>query len=171
MMRLALEEARLALFRGDRPIGAVIVHGDKIIARNSNRYMTDRSQIAHAELNALTDCSSYLFEHGPECVIYSTCEPCVMCLGAIVMANIQSIVFGMPDNYIQPKIALDSIEYIRTRIRVYVGGILEEECIDLFRRFSERETSLLMGTHMADMQKKKPEQALNKLSFELSQLR
>ncbi len=95
-MREAIVEAQKALLRGDRPIGAAVAHNGQIVARGSNTFATDRSPIAHAEMNALWACAPYLYEHGHDCVTYTTCEPCVMCLGAIVMANIRSVVFGMP---------------------------------------------------------------------------
>jgi len=143
-MSEALQEAENALQRGDRPIGAVVVHGDKIIARASNSFETERSHLAHAELKALLACASYLYVHGHECIIYSTCEPCVMCLGAIVMANIRYVVFGMPDNYIRAREVIENLEYVKRRIHRYFGGFLEDRCIELYRRYSESETNLAL---------------------------
>ncbi len=143
-MQAALLEAEVALQRGDRPIGAVIVHQDRIIARGSSTYRSGKSDIAHAEMNALQACADFLQQHGPECTIYTTCEPCIMCLGAIVMANIREIVFGMPDNHIQPKLVIDSVPYIKNRVKRYSGGVLQEECVALFKRFSEEETELCL---------------------------
>lgn len=144
-MREALKEAEGALKRGDRPIGAVIVHQNEIVGRGSNGFHSCSSDISHAELNALLSCAPFLKEHGPECVIYTTFEPCVMCLGAIVMANIRYIVFGMPDNYIRARGMIESLDYVRRRIMGYLGGVLEKECIDLFRQFSEDETELCLN--------------------------
>ncbi len=146
-MREALQEAEAALKRGDRPIGAVIVHNNHVIARASNTFATGKSDIAHAELNAILSCSAYLQQYGHDCFIYTTCEPCVMCLGAIIMANIREIVFGMPDNYIHGRLAINAIPYIKKRVRRYTGGVLQEACVALFRQFSEEETtSCLQGT-------------------------
>ena len=150
-MREALKQAEAALQRGDRPIGAVVVHAGHIIGRGSSTYATARNDIAHAEINAIHSCSAFLQDHGPDCSIYTTCEPCVMCLGAIVMANIREIVYGMPDNHIQPRRVIDAVPYIHKRIQRYAGGVLQEECIALFRRFSGEETNLcLRGTRAAD---------------------
>jgi len=74
-MREALMEAEATLDRGDRPIGAVVVYGDKNIGRGSNGFATHRSDISHAELNALLDCAPQLQQHGHERVLYATCEP------------------------------------------------------------------------------------------------
>ena len=148
-MRAALQEAEAALQRGDRPIGAVIVHQNKIIARGSSTYHSCKSDIANAEMNALQACADFLQQHGPECTLYTTCEPCVMCLGAIVMANIREIVFGMPDNHIQPRLVIEHVPYIQNHIRRYTGGVLQDECVVLFRRFSEDEADLcLMGRRL-----------------------
>lgn len=150
-MREALQQAEAALQRGDRPIGAVVVHAGHIIGRGSSTYATARNDIAHAEINAINTCSAFLQDHGPACTLYTTCEPCVMCLGAIVMANIRAIVFGMPDNHIQSHRVIDAVPYIQKRIQRYAGGVLQDECVALFRRFSEEETNLcLMGTRAAD---------------------
>jgi tRNA(adenine34) deaminase len=143
-MREALLEAEKAFERGDRPIGAVIVHDGKVIARGSNEFFSRRSYISHAELNALISAAPFLYDHGRECVIYTTVEPCVMCLGAIVQANIRNIGFGMPDNYIRARKLIDAVEYVDRRVHNYLGGILEKECIELYRRYSEREAQLML---------------------------
>ena len=89
-------------------------------------------------MNALQSCADFLQQHGPDCTLYTTCEPCVMCLGAIVMANIREIVFGMPDNHIQPGLVIEAVPYVRAHIKRYRGGVLAEECIKLFRRASRK---------------------------------
>ena len=143
-MREALNEAEAALKRGDRPIGAVIVHQGQVVGRGSSTFASGRNNIAHAEINAINSCSAFLQEHGPECTLYTTCEPCVMCLGAIIMANIWEIVFGMPDNYIQGRLVIDAVPYIQKRVHRYTGGVLQDECVALFRRFSEEEAELCL---------------------------
>jgi tRNA(adenine34) deaminase len=143
-MRIALKEAEAALERGDRPIGAVIVHQGQVISRASCLSSSVKSKVAHAELNAILEVAPYLHEFGRDCVIYTTCEPCLMCLGAIVMANIRNIVFGMPDNYTESRLAIEAIPYVRSRIHRYTGGVLEDESIALFRKFSPEEAALCL---------------------------
>lgn len=135
----ALREAKTALERGDRPIGAVIVYSGEVIGRGANAFYTQKSNIEHAEMRALRDCAGFLQKNGPDCIIYSTIEPCIMCLGAIVMCDIKHIVFGIDDNWIKPHLALENTPHIRKRVRRYVGGILEDECGEIYRRFSKRE--------------------------------
>jgi tRNA(adenine34) deaminase len=123
----------------------VIVQAGRIIGRGSSTFSSGKNDIAHAEINAINSCSAFLQEHGPECTIYTTCEPCVMCLGAIVMANIREIVYGMPDNYIQARLVIDAVSYIGKRVSRYTGGVLQEECVALFRRFSEKEADACLN--------------------------
>jgi tRNA(adenine34) deaminase len=126
-MREALREAATALQQEERPIGAVIVHQGKIVGRGRAQHRKRQSEIAHAELNALIQAERYLGEHPHECVLYSTLEPCVMCLGASVMSDIAAVVFAMPDGFIKPS-EMMALEYVKRHIQHYVGGILENEC-------------------------------------------
>jgi tRNA(adenine34) deaminase len=144
-MREALVEAEKALGRGDRPIGAVIVNDGKVIARGSNAFHTSKSNIEHAEMRALRSCASFLETLGRECVIYTTVEPCVMCLGAIVMCEIRSIVFGIHDNWIKPRLVIENVPHLGKRVGNYLGGVLEEECSELYKRFSEKEYEMMVS--------------------------
>lgn len=127
-MREALAAADEALARGDGPIGCVIVHGDVIVARGGNRVNTGRNRIDHAEIVAMDACPEYLYDNGRDCVIYTTFEPCAMCIGAIAIAHIRNVVFGCPDPGRGGTAIYDQIGYIRGRIDRYVGGVLEKEC-------------------------------------------
>lgn len=130
-MREALKEADRALQQGERPIGAVVVHRGKIIGRGQAQHIKRQSEVAHAELNALIQAEKYLHDHTHECTIYSTVEPCVMCLGAIVMSDISNVVFGLPDRWISPAKMLE-MDYVRRHIQNYVGGVLEAESAALW---------------------------------------
>jgi tRNA(adenine34) deaminase len=130
-MREALKEAERAMQLGERPIGAVVVHRGKIIGRGQATHTKRHSEIAHAELNALIQAEKYLHEHTHECTVYSTVEPCVMCLGAIVMSDIANVVFALPDRWISPARMLE-MDYVRRHIQNYVGGVLEAESAALW---------------------------------------
>ena len=137
-MREALAEAKLALARGDRPVGCVIVHRGEIVARGSNHEFTRMSKSEHAETSTLRSCAEYLFEHSNECVLYTTVEPCVMCLGAIVMANIRKVVFGAADPDRGGTQMYERVDYVRRSIRNgYVGGVLADESQRLQDAFCE----------------------------------
>ena len=132
-MRKALEEARAAEAAGEIPIGAVIVCGDRIIARAHNLTETLNDVTAHAEMQAITMAANQLGgKYLPQCTLYVTVEPCTMCAGAIGWAQIGRLVYGADDekrgfqryapNALHPKCTV-------TR------GILEEECKSLMQQF------------------------------------
>lgn len=134
-MREALKEAELALQAGEAPIGAVIVHNGVIVGRGQAEHVRRQSRLAHAELNALlaTATSLYDFPH-TDGVIYTTLEPCEMCLGAIVMSDaVNHIVYAAADPNINPSAMLD-MPHVRRHIHTYLGGILAEESEALLER-------------------------------------
>jgi tRNA(Arg) A34 adenosine deaminase TadA len=144
-VREALREADAALRRGDLPIGAVVVHGTEVVGRGASTRKTSRCHIAHAELNALLSCSEYLGEHHGECIVYSTVEPCPMCLGAIVMADIHHVVFGAFDYRAGASHMVERVPYVAHHIKTYIGGVLEDDCVGLIRRYSPRDADIIQG--------------------------
>ena len=94
-MKAALKQAQKAYQLGEVPIGCVIVHEGKIIARGYNRRNTDKNTLAHAEITAINRASKKIGDWRlEECTLYGTLEPCQMCAGAIVQARIPSVVMG-----------------------------------------------------------------------------
>lgn len=137
-MELAIEEALLADYYGEVPIGAIIVNSKKqIIARAYNQVEHYDDPTAHAEILAIKEAAKYNNNWRLEgCTIYITLEPCLMCMGAIMNARIKRVVYGIGDN---KKGAIESgIDLLRTSflrdIEVY-GGICEEECQFLLQNF------------------------------------
>jgi len=146
-MRAALAEAELAGKAGELPIGAVIVHNGRIVASGRARHVERASDVAHAEMNTLLTAERYLNEHARDgCVIYTNVEPCVMCLGAIVMSNIRHIVFGLEDRWIKPS-GMMSMEYVRRHIESYIGGVMADASADLFKRFRPQDLSIMQEGH------------------------
>lgn len=97
-MRAALEQARLAAAAGEVPIGAVVVHGDEIIARGQNRLLRDVDPTAHAEIIAMRAAAKALSNYRLSgCTLYVTLEPCAMCTGAMIHARIDRLVFAAAD--------------------------------------------------------------------------
>ena len=125
-MRAALKQAEKAYNLGETPIGCVIVHEDKIIARGYNRRNTDKNPLAHAEVAAIRKASKKLGDWRlEECTLYVTLEPCQMCAGAIVQSRIPRVVVGC----MNPKAGCTgSILNLTT-------GVLEEECSQLMKQF------------------------------------
>ena len=95
-MRLALEQARLAGEMGEVPVGAVVADKDgRVIAACPNRRETEGDPLAHAELLALKEAAKALGSRRLKgCTLYVTLEPCPMCAGAMVMAQVGTCVFG-----------------------------------------------------------------------------
>jgi len=143
-MREALKEAELAMQEGERPIGAVIVHNGIIVGRGRAEHLKKHNRLAHAELNALlaTATSLYDYPHSNG-VIYTTLEPCEMCLGAIVMSDaVNHIVFALADRWINPSPMLD-MPHVRRHIHNYVGGVLEAESAALLKQSRPNEFILI----------------------------
>lgn len=145
-MREALKEAELAMRAGERPIGAVIVHNSRIIGRGRAEHQGTRSRLAHAELNALLATARILYDQPhTDGVIYTTVEPCEMCLGAIVMSDaVNHIVYSIADEWIKPKQILE-MPHVQRHIRSYIGGVLEAESIALFQRSRPEELKIIQG--------------------------
>ena len=91
-MRLALEEAKLALEKDEVPIGAIIVAGGRIVGRGHNLVETLTDVTAHAELQAITAAASTIGgKYLNDCTLYVTVEPCIMCAGALGWAQLQRL--------------------------------------------------------------------------------
>src|SRR5580698_5882783 len=97
-MKLALEEARSAAAAGEVPIGALIVHEGKILARSGNRTIRDCDPTAHAEMVVIREAAHALLNYRMAgTTLYVTLEPCSMCAGAIIQARIPRVVYGADD--------------------------------------------------------------------------
>ncbi|MBD9371203.1 nucleoside deaminase [Rhizobium sp. ARZ01] len=97
-MDQALAEARKAAKRGEVPIGAVLVHDGKIIARAGNRTRTDRDVTAHAEILVIREAAEVLGnERLNDADLYVTLEPCTMCAAAISFARLRRLYYGAED--------------------------------------------------------------------------
>jgi tRNA(adenine34) deaminase len=137
-MRHALEEAREAYKRGEIPVGAIVVHNGKIIARAHNEKESYQDATAHAEILALQRAARHLGHWRlNESVLYCTLEPCVMCAGAMVNVRLGHLVYGVTD----PKAGSAGSIYDIVRSPalnhqvVVEGGVLKEECSELLKRF------------------------------------
>ncbi len=97
-MKLANEEAEKNLktkFKEGGPFGAVIIKDNEIIAQAHNQVLKNNDPTAHAEINAIRQACQKLNTHNLEgCIIYSNCEPCPMCMSAIIWANIKEVYYG-----------------------------------------------------------------------------
>jgi len=137
-MQAALAEARVARAKGEVPIGAVIVLDGVIIGRGHNLRETGEDPTAHAEMLAIREAAAAIGHWRLlETTLYVTLEPCVMCMGAIILARIPRLVFGCRD----PRAGASGSIYDfpgdeRFNHRVAVSeGILGVECSEQLRSF------------------------------------
>ncbi len=137
-MREALKEARKAFEGEDVPVGAVVVHENKIIGRAHNQVELLKDPTAHAEMLAITQAAATLgSERLQEARLYTTLEPCIMCAGAIVLARIKELFYAAPD----PKAGacgslFDIVNDNRLNHQVKViHGMMKEESRNLLQEF------------------------------------
>ena len=97
-MRIALNEANLAMDENEIPVGAVLVKNDKLIAQSHNRPINKNDPTAHAEIELLRKAGEQQKNYRLiGSTLYVTLEPCAMCFGAMIHARIERIVFGASD--------------------------------------------------------------------------
>jgi tRNA(adenine34) deaminase len=130
----AMQEAVQAGLAGELPIGAVLVIDGEIVARGRARHRESRNQLMHAEMQALLNGDTPLWERYESAVLFTTMEPCPMCLGAAVMADVPHIVFGSHDAVVDSRLIVETVPYVRRHIRTYLGGVLEAEIRELISR-------------------------------------
>lgn len=140
-MRLALREAQRAAREGEVPVGAVVVQGDRVVARAHNRPIHLKDPSAHAEILALRRAAHKLGNYRlTGCTLYATIEPCAMCAGAIVQARLRRVVYGARD----PKAGangstLTVLNHPKLNHQVEaVTGVLAEDCAAILRNFFRR---------------------------------
>ena len=136
-MRAALELAQQAAEEGETPVGAVVVCDGAIVGTGRNRREQDKNALRHAEIEAIDEaCRTLGGWRLWRCELYVTLEPCPMCAGAIINARIPRVWFGAYDTKAGScgsVVDLFSLPY--NHKPECTGGILEEECAALLRRF------------------------------------
>lgn len=140
-MAAALELAEQAAARGEVPVGAVVVRNDEIIGRGQNQPIASCDPSAHAEIVALRDAGKRVNNYRlPGATLYVTIEPCTMCVGAMVHARIERLVFGAPE----PKSGVAGSNgsvfespWFNHRVSV-TGGVLASRCSELMSGFFQQ---------------------------------
>jgi tRNA(adenine34) deaminase len=137
-MQHALDEARAAALEGEVPVGAVLVHDAKVIARSGNRTIRDTDPTAHAEIAVIREAARILGNYRlAATTLYVTIEPCSMCAGAIVQARVPRLVYGCDD----PKAGavrscFEVLSHSRLNHQAEVtSGVLASDCAALIQSF------------------------------------
>jgi tRNA(adenine34) deaminase len=137
-MQLAIKEANIAKAKGEVPVGAILVQNNQIIAKAHNCPISKNDPTAHAEIEVLRRAGKTLLNYRlPKTTLYVTLEPCSMCLGAMIHARIERVIFGASD----PKsgvcgstidLSLESIFNYQISVS---GGVLEHDCKNILQSF------------------------------------
>ena len=140
-MVLAIEEALRGIKNQDGgPFGCCIVKDGKIIALSHNKVILTHDPTSHAEIEAIRTASKKLGTHDLEgCVLYTTCEPCPMCLFAIMWAKIETVYFGC-DRKDASNIGFRDekfYSYLKDNIDINLKQINRKECLDLFQQYKD----------------------------------
>ena len=144
-MRQALDEARAAFEEDEVPVGAVVVHEERVIAQAHNQRETLNDPTAHAEMIAITQAAEALGSWRlTNCTLYVTLEPCPMCAGAIGQARLPTVIFGAADpkgGGCQSLYAITNDERLNHR-SVVIGGVLEHECSTILNELFQQQRAL-----------------------------
>jgi len=137
-MRAALDEARRGFAAGEVPVGAVVVLNSEIVGRGFNQPIGASDPTAHAEIVALRQAARALGNYRlVGSTMYVTIEPCLMCVGAMVHARVETLVFGAPEpkaGAVVSSCRAHELPSLNHRIEV-VGGVLEEDCRAVIQEF------------------------------------
>lgn len=137
-MREALKLAETAFINDEVPVGAIVVHNQRIVGKGYNQVERLRDPTAHAEMLAISAACSTLDEkYLHECTLYITLEPCMMCSGAAVWSKMKRIVFGAMDENAGScgtVFNLASNRKLNHQVEI-IQGILESDCSDILKRF------------------------------------
>ena len=138
MMKLALDQAKIAYQSNEVPVGAIITNNKKLIGVGSNAVIRDSWVCSHAEINAIRDASkkigNYRLSHS---ILYSTLEPCHMCAKAIVDARIEKVYFATPEPKTGAIISVDNF-FNKPHLNFFVQhefGLLQKDSEELLKNF------------------------------------
>jgi len=137
-MKEALKEARLAFRKGEIPVGAVVVFESRVIGKGHNQVEMLQDPTAHAEMIAITAAANALENKWLlDATLYVTVEPCSMCAGAMVLARLKKVVYGIPDLKTGAHSSLFNLLHdprLNHRIEV-IPGVLNQDCQNLMMTF------------------------------------
>ncbi len=132
-MKIALKEAMAAYDEEEIPVGAVIVHNNKVISKGHNQCQKLNDSTAHAEMIAITSAQNKIgSKYLNECEMYVTLEPCMMCSGAIHLSKIKKVIYGLDDK--EKGYLRKSKEELNKKLAI-VSNVLEAESREILESF------------------------------------
>ena len=138
LMQAAIAEAEKAMTSNEVPVGAIVTWSGDIIGKGFNRIIQDSDPSAHAEVVAIRNAAISQKNHRLNgATVYVTLEPCAMCVGAMIQARIQRLVFGAYDpqaGAVGSVLDLSNIKEFNHRFEIN-GGLLKEECSAMLKDF------------------------------------
>lgn len=140
-MRIAIKQANLAIDQNEIPVGAVLIKDDKLISQAHNKSLKKNDPTAHAEIEVLKNAGAKLQNYRlPGTILYVTLEPCAMCLGAMIHARIDKVVFGAYDfkSGVCGSAGDISSEAFFNHSLEITGGILERDCKEILQSFFKK---------------------------------
>jgi tRNA(adenine34) deaminase len=142
-MAIAIEEAKAGAAQGEQPFGAVVVSNGEVVVQTRSIKVATSDTTAHSETRAISLATQKLRRRSiPECTFYATCEPCPMCLGAILNSGIKTLVLGARNTDILKAgtLAFNYNEYTAESFAKFVGwdltvvtGVLHDQCVNLYK--------------------------------------
>lgn len=137
-MEQAMDLAKSAALNGEVPVGALITLGGQVLGTGANSPIINHDPTAHAEIVALRNAAQNKQNYRlPNTTLYVTLEPCIMCMGAIIQARIQRLVFGAFDpkgGAALSRYTIGSDSLLNHQLEIH-SGLCEEECADILKNF------------------------------------
>ncbi len=140
-MELALKQARIAFDKNEVPIGAVLVHENKVLSKAHNQVEFFKDATCHAELFCIKEGSKILGDFRlQETTLYVTVEPCIMCLGAAILSRVKQIIWGCSDKRHGALGGLVNLSFLKHPIHQVetFSGLMEDEAKYLMQTFFQK---------------------------------
>ncbi len=147
-MKRAVELSAIAVAHGNEPFGAVLVKENKIVFESENRIYSEHDPTYHAEIGLIRDYSKKTgITDLSDYTLYSSCEPCFMCSGAIIYAKIGRLVYGASNkdlNGILGKSGTDCCKIVfenKPHAPKVTSGVLKDKCVEILKDYFEKKRS------------------------------
>lgn len=139
-MKIAIKEANKSLKHNDVPVGCVIIKNNQIIAKSYNKREKNNKITRHAEINAIEKASKKLKTwHLEDCILYTTLEPCLMCLSVISQSRIKKVIYALDNE--KNKYSINELKKIAEDINKieFVKGDYSKESLELIQKFFQKQ--------------------------------